>query len=541
MLKLADEQRRRASRSAASASPSRRAMAPRSRLRGVRDERARAGRALPLATSHLGPTVAGDSCRRSALARDPVAFLDRCRDALRRRGDDRPPRLRAARSGSPIPRSSSSVLASPEEMSGGEANRVTEPIIGPQFDRSTATGPCAPRPAAPGRASPASAVTSSATGRSSPPPPSGRCWTWEEGAELALHPGDRADLHGGDPDAPSSDVRERPAGWRSALAVADLAAMGNLAAARPRSPPRRGPGRARAAGSGGGGSGSTRSSTRRSAGPASRHDSRSRGHPRDPRRHPVRGWSSPLPDDEIRDELVGLIVAGQESTGRGACLGLRPPPPSPGRARRSDRRRRGSARQASPTRRSRSLCGCVHRSWPAGRIAMRGRRARPLAPARRDTALGPDDPRSSEAARTTRSPIASGPSAFLGHKPRPMTWIPFGAGTRRCIGMSFALLEMRTILQTVLSRALTCRSSRRTREAAAEQRGDGARRGHARPIRRAQTGCRIIVWAERVVRSRDVPLRGSPSGSGRPACLLLSDRARSASRQPPRDRTGSPS
>ena len=44
------------------------------------------------------------------------------------------------------------------------------------------------------------------------------------------------------------------------------------------------------------------------------------------------------------------------------------------------------------------------------------------------------------------------PERFLGIKPNPYTWIPFGGGTRRCLGMFFALFEMRVVLAAALSR-----------------------------------------------------------------------------------------
>ena len=34
----------------------------------------------------------------------------------------------------------------------------------------------------------------------------------------------------------------------------------------------------------------------------------------------------------------------------------------------------------------------------------------------------------------------------------PQEWLPFGGGIRRCIGMAFALYEMKMVLATVLSR-----------------------------------------------------------------------------------------
>jgi len=46
------------------------------------------------------------------------------------------------------------------------------------------------------------------------------------------------------------------------------------------------------------------------------------------------------------------------------------------------------------------------------------------------------------------------PERFLGpDPPDTYTWLPFGGGTRRCLGASFALMEMRIVVQRVLARA----------------------------------------------------------------------------------------
>jgi cytochrome P450 len=45
------------------------------------------------------------------------------------------------------------------------------------------------------------------------------------------------------------------------------------------------------------------------------------------------------------------------------------------------------------------------------------------------------------------------PERFLENGPDTFAWIPFGGGTRRCIGAAFAELEMRVVLSTILSRA----------------------------------------------------------------------------------------
>jgi len=47
-------------------------------------------------------------------------------------------------------------------------------------------------------------------------------------------------------------------------------------------------------------------------------------------------------------------------------------------------------------------------------------------------------------------PKAFDPDRFLSGQPAPYTWIPFGGGTRRCIGASFATVEMATIIPVVL-------------------------------------------------------------------------------------------
>lgn len=49
-------------------------------------------------------------------------------------------------------------------------------------------------------------------------------------------------------------------------------------------------------------------------------------------------------------------------------------------------------------------------------------------------------------------PYAFRPERFLGRQPGTYTWIPFGGGRRRCIGASFALLEMKLVLRAALQR-----------------------------------------------------------------------------------------
>jgi len=49
-------------------------------------------------------------------------------------------------------------------------------------------------------------------------------------------------------------------------------------------------------------------------------------------------------------------------------------------------------------------------------------------------------------------PYTFRPERFLDSKPGTYTWIPFGGGRRRCLGSSFAMLEMRIVLAEALRR-----------------------------------------------------------------------------------------
>ena len=49
-------------------------------------------------------------------------------------------------------------------------------------------------------------------------------------------------------------------------------------------------------------------------------------------------------------------------------------------------------------------------------------------------------------------PYAFRPERFLDQSPGTYTWIPFGGGRRRCLGASFAILEMKSVLRAVLRR-----------------------------------------------------------------------------------------
>jgi cytochrome P450 len=83
-------------------------------------------------------------------------------------------------------------------------------------------------------------------------------------------------------------------------------------------------------------------------------------------------------------------------------------------------------------------------------------------------------------------PYAFRPERFLDEQPGTYTWIPFGGGRRRCLGASFAMLEMRIVLRAVLAR---------NELAPAEPGEEGARRRSITLSPRA--GSRTVLRARR--------------------------------------------
>ena len=75
-------------------------------------------------------------------------------------------------------------------------------------------------------------------------------------------------------------------------------------------------------------------------------------------------------------------------------------------------------------------------------------------------------------------PYAFRPERFLGRKPGTYTWLPFGGGRRRCLGASFALLEMRIVLRAAMRQLVVTAAGPRKpprRRSITITPGDGAR------------------------------------------------------------------
>src|SRR3954452_25231967 len=159
---------------------------------------------------------------------------------------------------------------------------------------------------------------------------------------------------------------------------------------------------------------------------------------------------SGLTDEEIRDDLVALIVAGSETTATALAWAFDLILHRPG-----VRQRIVAETEIGESEYTDAVIKESLRLRPpviaAGRVTAK------------TVALGPW--RIPEGVRiwTRMSLIQRDPGAyenpnefrperFLEGKPPAYMWIPFGGGVRRCLGAPFALLEMRVVLQTVLSR-----------------------------------------------------------------------------------------
>jgi cytochrome P450 family 135 len=153
-----------------------------------------------------------------------------------------------------------------------------------------------------------------------------------------------------------------------------------------------------------------------------------------------------LGDRELRDELITLLVAGHETTATGLAWAF-------------ERmvRHRGGLQQLAADGDARAYADAVVQETlrlrpPLPLVARRvvnepyqlGEHEIPVgtmvAPCiylvHRREDLYPD-------------PYVFRPERFLERPPETYAWLPFGGGMRRCIGASFAVLEMSTILRTV--------------------------------------------------------------------------------------------
>jgi cytochrome P450 len=152
----------------------------------------------------------------------------------------------------------------------------------------------------------------------------------------------------------------------------------------------------------------------------------------------------PMTDGELRDELLTLLVAGHETTATALAWAFELLMRNPGVATKTDADLDAVVKETLRLRPVISGVGRVIREEPfelGGYTLPVGMEINPSIAGihrRADHYPRPGD---------------FDPSRYGGDgAPDTYTWVPFGGGTRRCLGASFATFEMRTVIRRVLER-----------------------------------------------------------------------------------------
>jgi cytochrome P450 len=205
----------------------------------------------------------------------------------------------------------------------------------------------------------------------------------------------------------------------------------------------------------------------------------------------------PMTDAELRDELVTLLLAGHETTATSVAWAVERLVRHPDKLARLvaeiDEGRDGAGESymtavVNETLRVRPVVPIVARMLMA-ELEVDGYRL----PA--GTRVTPSIYLTNRNARVYEQPARFAPERFMDSAPDTFAWIPFGGGIRRCIGASFAQLEMRLMLATMLRELHpSLPSARRNSTARRGRRGELNRR---RAITLVPSKGARVVWSRR--------------------------------------------
>jgi cytochrome P450 len=160
---------------------------------------------------------------------------------------------------------------------------------------------------------------------------------------------------------------------------------------------------------------------------------------------------SPMDEQEIRDELLTLLVAGHETTATSLAWAFERLVHEPAVLERLVEEIDGDddayvTATIQETLRARPVLPNVAPRYVAEPIEVGGWTYPPGCSLVANGYLIHHDP------DIYPEPYAFRPERFLDEPPGTYTWIPFGGGRRRCLGASFAMLEMGVVLRELLSR-----------------------------------------------------------------------------------------
>ncbi len=200
-----------------------------------------------------------------------------------------------------------------------------------------------------------------------------------------------------------------------------------------------------------------------------------------------------MTDDELRDELVTLLLAGHETTATTVAWAVERLVRHPAALERLiaevDLAEDDSFCNAvvNETLRVRPVVPLVVRVL-TGELSLRDR----TLPA--GTRVVPNIYLANRNPRVYDAPGEFRPERFLENAPETFSWIPFGGGIRRCIGAAFAQLEAKLILQTALAELRPRLPGGRSRLTGPRRRGEAIRR---RAITLVPSAGARVVWERR--------------------------------------------
>jgi cytochrome P450 len=170
-----------------------------------------------------------------------------------------------------------------------------------------------------------------------------------------------------------------------------------------------------------------------------------------------------MPDEALRDELMTLLLAGHETTATALAWTLHRVLTEPGVRERIrdelDEVCGGRPVEPAEVARLEYLDGVVKETLRLNPVIPDVMRvlSRPVRIAGHDLPAGvgvaPNIYATHRRPDVWPDPERFDPERFIGARTSPYAFFPFGGGVRRCLGMAFALYELRVVLATILARA----------------------------------------------------------------------------------------